>query len=122
MNLYARLCQTASEYHSEQRLLSSLIASKFLLNDHLTFKHEPPHGFHNYRHHNTVKILLGIAPQGVLSFVSEPWGGRVSDKYLTEHCGILDKLHPGDIVLADRGFDISDSRNNAGKTSPSCIH
>ena len=33
----------------------------------------------------------------------------MSDKYLTEHCGILDKLLPGDIVLADRGFDISDS-------------
>ena len=29
--------------------------------------------------------------------------------YLTEHHGILDKLLPGDVVLADRGFDISDS-------------
>ena len=63
----------------------------------------------SYKHHNTVMILLGIAPQGVVSFVSEPWGGRVSNKYLTEHCDILDKLLPGDVVLADRGFDITES-------------
>ena len=61
------------------------------------------------KHHNTVKVLLGIVPQGVVSFVSEPWGGCVSDKHLIEHCGILDKLLPGDVVLADRGFDIKDS-------------
>ena len=31
------------------------------------------------------------------------------DKKLTESCGILDKLLPGDVVLADRGFDVSES-------------
>ena len=63
----------------------------------------------NYKHHNTVKLLIGITPQGVVSFISKAWGGRTSDKYLTEHCGILRHLLPGDVVLADRGFDISDS-------------
>ena len=33
----------------------------------------------------------------------------MSDKYHTESCGILQHLIPGDIVLADRGFNISDS-------------
>lgn len=33
----------------------------------------------------------------------------MSDKYLTEHSGFLDKLLPRDLVLADRGFDIRDS-------------
>ena len=36
-------------------------------------------------------------------------GGRTSDKFVTEHCGLLQKLLPGDLVLADRGFDIEDS-------------
>ena len=63
----------------------------------------------SYKHHNTVKVLLGITPLGVISYVSEAWGGRVSDKYIIEHCGMLNHLIHGDVVLADRGFDIFDS-------------
>ena len=63
----------------------------------------------SYKHHHTAKFLIGITPQGSVSFISRGWGGRVSDKFITEHCGFLTKILPGDIVLADRGFDISDT-------------
>lgn len=63
----------------------------------------------NYKHHNTIKYLIGITPQGSVSFISKGWGGRVSDKHLTENCNLLNNILPGDIVLADRGFDIADS-------------
>ena len=63
----------------------------------------------NYKHHNTIKFLIGIAPQGAITFISKGWGGRVSDQHLTEHCGILEHLQPGDQILADRGFNIQDS-------------
>ena len=33
----------------------------------------------------------------------------MSDKHLTENSGLLQKLLPGDVVLADRGFDIAES-------------
>lgn len=36
-------------------------------------------------------------------------GGQASDKHITENCGLLNKLLPGDLVLAFRGFDIKDS-------------
>ena len=31
------------------------------------------------------------------------------DKFLTENCGILSKLVPGDMMIADRGFTIHES-------------
>ena len=33
----------------------------------------------------------------------------MSDVKLTEECGLLRKLLPGDVVLADRGFTIQES-------------
>lgn len=62
-----------------------------------------------YKHHNTVKFLISVTPQGTVSFVSKGYGGRVSDKYITENSGYLDNLLPGDVVLADRGCNVEDS-------------
>ena len=65
--------------------------------------------YSSYKHHNTVKYLMGVMPQGTVSYVSDGWGGRTGDKYITEHCSFLQNLVPGDTVLADRGFDMADS-------------
>ena len=63
----------------------------------------------SYKHHNTVKVLIVITPQSTISYVSQAWGGQTSDKFLTVNCGILNKLLPGGLVLADRGFTTVES-------------
>ena len=62
--------------------------------------------YSTYKSHNTAKGLVGIAPNGVLTFVSDLYGGHCSDKIIFEHCGILQLLEEGDSVMADRGFKI----------------
>lgn len=59
--------------------------------------------------YNVFKYLIGVAPQGVVTFVSRGVLGNVSDKSLAEGCGFLCKLLPGDVVLASRDLDIGES-------------
>ena len=44
-----------------------------------------------------------------MSYISKPWGGRVSDVCLTETYGLLKNLLPDDLVLADRDFTVQES-------------
>lgn len=60
--------------------------------------------------------MIGITPQGIISFILNGWGDIASDKYIVEHPGYLDKLLTGDVVLDDRGFDVADSVAMLGAT------
>ena len=61
-----------------------------------------------FQRHNTAKGLIGIAPHGAVTFVSELYGGHCSDKANVENCGILQLLEEGDSIMADIGFEIQD--------------
>lgn len=49
----------------------------------------------NYKHHSTVKFLIGITPQGTISYVSKCAGGRMTDKEIVESSTLLNYLLPG---------------------------
>ncbi|XP_070378122.1 uncharacterized protein [Dermacentor albipictus] len=68
----------------------------------------------SYKGHNTAKGLIGITPNGFVSFVSNLAPGRLSDRELTRHSGLYELLEKGDSVMADRGFLIEDDLRQLG--------
>ena len=56
-----------------------------------------------YTSHSTFKALVGLLPSGAITFVSDLWSGRASDKLLVQESGILDLLEAGDNVKAEWG-------------------
>ena len=68
--------------------------------------------FSHYKHHNTAKGLIGITPAGAVSFVSDLYTGRASDKIATRDSKLYNLLEAGDSLLADKGFDIEEDLPN----------
>jgi len=64
--------------------------------------------YSHYKHYHTLKGLVAVAPNAVITYVSELYPGSTSDKAIMQHCGIIDQLEVGDMILADKGFLISD--------------
>ncbi|BES88178.1 Hypothetical protein NTJ_00984 [Nesidiocoris tenuis] len=50
----------------------------------------------------------------MVSFKSQAYAGQASNTYITNHCGILERLEPGDVVLVDEGFPQIDTSNTNG--------
>ena len=64
--------------------------------------------YSNCKKHNTVKVFICIASTSAIVFISSAWGGRVSDKVITQQCRFLNLIDPGDVILAERGFNVHD--------------
>lgn len=59
-----------------------------------------------YKSRTTFKSFIGVAPHGVMTFLSPLYTGCMSDVEIVKLCGIRDLLEPGDSVMADKGFTI----------------
>ena len=57
-----------------------------------------------YKNTNTCKLLVGISPNGAITFLLDLYEGSISDRDLVIASSILDKLERGDSVMADKGL------------------
>ena len=64
--------------------------------------------FSHYKQRNTFKGLVGVSPNGAVTFVSDLYPGSVSDKEIVLHSKVLLQFEPGDLILADKGFLLHD--------------
>ena len=52
--------------------------------------------YSTYKNRNTVKVLIGITPGGLVSFVSSAYGGSTSDRQICERSHLTNSCDPGD--------------------------
>lgn len=58
--------------------------------------------------YHTIKTLVDVFPNGVVTFCSSLFPGSTSNKKITLYTSLLDQLESEDFILADKGFFIRD--------------
>ncbi|XP_078491081.1 uncharacterized protein LOC144747146 [Ciona intestinalis] len=68
--------------------------------------------FSNYKNRNTLKTMIGISPNGLVTFVSPSYGGSCSDRQIIENSELYVKssefFGAGESIMADRGILVQD--------------
>ncbi|XP_056001088.1 uncharacterized protein LOC125656863 [Ostrea edulis] len=64
--------------------------------------------FSTYKNRNTIKVLAGATPGGVMSYLSPVYGGSTSDRQIVERSRLTTLCDRGDSIMADKGFNVQD--------------
>lgn len=85
-----------------------------VLLDGVSFNIQAPSNFQQqgntyskYKSHSVLIFTIGIACNGATIFCSPGMEGRMSDKEVVLKSGLLEKLHKGDSVMTDKGYELS---------------
>ena len=69
--------------------------------------------FSTYKNKNTVKVVVGTSPSGLVTYVSPAHGGSASDRQICERSSLSEMCEPGDSVMVDKGFNVQDLFENS---------
>ena len=64
--------------------------------------------FSSYKNRNTIKVVVGCSPGGLISFISPAFGGSTSDRQIVEKTALPKLFEANDEVMADKGFNVED--------------
>ena len=64
--------------------------------------------FSSYKNRNTIKVVVGSTPGGLISYISTAYGGSTSDRQIIERSGLENVCDGGDSIMADKGFNVQD--------------
>jgi len=70
--------------------------------------------YSHYKGNNTIKCMIGIASDGLITFISKIYGGRARDKHILNESCILDMCTEGDGIMVDKGFLIEKECSERG--------
>ena len=68
--------------------------------------------YSSYRGMNSFKVITGVAPNTVFTYVSDLYPGSISDKAIVQQSALVNHFSAGDMILADKGFLIKDTLHN----------
>ena len=57
----------------------------------------------NYKHYLTAKYLIGVSPNGAITFIRNGFPGSTSDKIVTQQSQILTHLKAGGVIPCRQG-------------------
>ena len=101
---FREILQRGNNYENVRGILDCTELKCELPNDYR--KHSEIYS--DYKSHDTFKSLVCISPGGWITFVSQLYPGRISDKKTVEKSNFCQLIEAGDQYLADKGFEIHD--------------
>ncbi|XP_014681217.1 PREDICTED: uncharacterized protein LOC106821082 [Priapulus caudatus] len=66
--------------------------------------------FSTYKNKNTLKTMIGCSPRGLVTYVSDSYGGSASDRQIIERSELCSSgmFDTGDSIMSDRGIMVQD--------------
>ena len=67
-----------------------------------------------YKSRLTLKLLLGVSPSGLITYVSPLYGSKASDKFIFNAGNLLDTCSQNDAIMVDKGVHIKEECKRRG--------